>query len=244
MALTVRPCVVCFTPMQTKRSSKQTCSERCTKALYRSKQREQAVDTSIKTEETTQRGNTTMSTQSQAPMQFVFQESEYQSRCKEAKAKYENNIESPTKHVKGRIVEMQFPGDTFATVFEKYHELRIAGYGILDPLAALSSVFVDHVQIITLYMLKPEAVQETELESIYADVRVEYQAELDRGLEAEVERQVQLVLAQQDRAREQAAAQERQQREQEVRDELAASRAKLRDQLIGSGKLNADGSAA
>lgn len=179
-----------------------------------------------------------------APMLFVFQESEYESRCNEAKVKYANNIESPTKNVKGRIVEMQFPGSTFATVFEKYHELRCAGYGILDPLAALSSVFVDHVQIITLYMLKPEAVQEAELKSIYADELAEYQSELDRGLEAEVERQVQLVLAQQERAREQAAAQERQQREQEVREELAASRAKLRAELIEAGKLNADGSAA
>lgn len=240
MAIVLRKCIVCETEFPSKNMRAKFCKSTCKSIHHRAKKQ---LATPIK-EITNTIGVKIMSTQPQAPMLFVFQESDYQSRCNEARIAYENNIESPTKHVKGRIVEMQFPGDTFATVFEKYHELRCEGYGILDPLAPLSSVFLDHMQIITLYMLKPEAVQETELENIYADVRAEYQAELDRELEAEVERQVQLVLAQQDRAREQAAAQERQQREQKVREELAASRAKLRAELIEAGKLNTDGSAA
>jgi hypothetical protein len=98
--------------------------------------------------------------------------------------------------------------------------------------------------LVTLYMLKPQGQQEADLEIIFAQVRADYEAELERDLEAEVERQVLLMLAQQDRAKEQAAAQERQQREQAARDEFTAARAKLRSELIGSGKLNADGSAA
>lgn len=208
------------------------CSSACRLIHHRKQKKEQQSQT---------QEEIPMATQS--PMQFVFQESEYQTRCNEARIMYENNIESPAKHVKGRIVELSFPGASFAVAFEEYHKLRVEGFGILDPLAPLASVFVDHAQVVVLYMLKPEEQQKTELEAIYADVRAEYQAELDRGLEAEVERQVQLVLAQQDRAREQAAAQERQQREQEARDELAASRQKLRDELIKSGKLSAEGTA-
>lgn len=31
----VRPCVICGNPMETKRASKQTCSQRCYMQLYR-----------------------------------------------------------------------------------------------------------------------------------------------------------------------------------------------------------------
>lgn len=37
----VRPCVICGNPMETKRASKQTCSQRCYMQLYRAKQIEQ-----------------------------------------------------------------------------------------------------------------------------------------------------------------------------------------------------------
>jgi len=247
MALSVvRPCVVCNAPMQTKRSSKQTCSHKCYMQQHRSKQREQELNASIKTEEITKRGNPLMSTQTQAPMLFVFQESEYQSRCNEAKVRYENTLETSVIAAQGAIVE--FTPSSVESAFEDYHNYRVAGYAPLDSASPLPSISVISSPVtgalVTMYLLKPEAMQRAELEIIYADVRAEYQAELDRELEAEVERQVQLVLAQQERAREQAAAQERQQREQEVREELAASRAKLRAELIEAGKLNPDGSAA
>lgn len=37
----VRPCVICGNPMETKRASKQTCSQRCYMQLYRAKQKKQ-----------------------------------------------------------------------------------------------------------------------------------------------------------------------------------------------------------
>lgn len=39
----VRPCVICGEPMETKRASKQTCSQRCYMQLYRAKHKEQST---------------------------------------------------------------------------------------------------------------------------------------------------------------------------------------------------------
>ncbi|MGY1446243.1 hypothetical protein ACW582_03480 [Pseudomonas chlororaphis] len=180
------------------------------------------------------------------PMQFTFSESEYKSRCENAKGFYLGRIESPVTSLKGAVVE--FAPQPIETAFEQYHQLRTEGYTAFDPMSPLPSINVVQSPItgalVTLYMLKPQDQQEADLEIIFAQVRADYEAELERDLETEVERQVLLMLAQQDRAKEQAAAQERQEREQAARNELAAARAKLRSELIGSGKLNTDGSAA
>lgn len=39
----VRPCVICGNPMETKRASKQTCSQRCYMQLYRAKHKEEST---------------------------------------------------------------------------------------------------------------------------------------------------------------------------------------------------------
>ncbi|MNR40556.1 hypothetical protein D3C85_1588540 [compost metagenome] len=43
MALILRSCVFCGNPMETKRASKQTCSQRCYMQMYRAKQKEQST---------------------------------------------------------------------------------------------------------------------------------------------------------------------------------------------------------
>jgi hypothetical protein len=180
------------------------------------------------------------------PMQFTFSESEYKSRCENAKGFYLGRIESTVTSLTGAIIE--FAPQPIEIAFEQYHRARSDGFTAFEPMSPLPSINVVQSpttgSLVTLYMLKPQDQQEADLEIIFAQVRADYEAELERDLETEIERQVQLMLAQQDRAKEQAAAQERQQREQTARDELAAARAKLRSELIGSGKLNADGSAA
>lgn len=237
MALTVvRPCVVCNAPMQTQRASKQTCSHRCYMQHHRAQQR-QAIPT-IKTEEVT-----TMSTQT--PMQFVFSETEYRARCQNEKAFYESRIEKPHTGVLGAIVE--FTPATLVEALEVYHQYRAAGWTPLDPMSAHPGAMLiesGHASFITLHLRKPEHEQEKDLAKICKKLKADYESEIEAALNAEIDRQVALSLAKDERDRQQVEQKQRLSREQEVRDGLAASRAKLRDQLIESGKLNADGSAA
>ncbi|QXZ13023.1 hypothetical protein KVQ82_23540 [Pseudomonas sp. AO-1] len=200
----------------------------------------------MKTEEITQRGNTLMSKKAQAPMLFVFQESEYQSRCNEAKVRYENTLETSVIAAQGAIVE--FTPSSVESAFEDYHNYRVAGYAPLDSASPLPSISVISSPVtgalVVLYMLKPEALQEAELKTIYADVRAEYQAELDRELEAHIDRTVQSLIDAEDRAKAKAEAELLEKRQEEKRAEALAAREKLRAELIEAGKLNPDGSAA
>lgn len=180
----------------------------------------------------------------QTPMQFVFSETEYRSRCQNEKAFYESRIEKPFANILGAIVE--FTPGTLVEALEVYHQHRAAGWTPLEPMAGLptaSLVESPHASFITLYLKKPERDQEKDLAKLCKQVRADYEMELATLLEAETERQVQMMLAKQDRDSQLAADQQRLEREQAVREELAVSRAKLREQLIESGKLNADGSA-
>lgn len=243
MALTaVRPCVVCNAPMQTQRSTKQTCSERCTKAHYRAQQRLQAIQTTII------RGNTMSNKPTQVktevPMQFAFSESEYRSRCQNAKGFYESRIEKPGANVIGAIVEFA-PGN-LEDALELYHEHRKAGWRPLESVAGLPTALIMDSPLatfITLYLTKPPHQQEKDLVQLCKQVKADYVAELEAALNAEIDRQVAMSLAKDERDRLQAEQQQRLNREQEVRDELAVSRAKLRDELIKSGRLTKEGTA-
>lgn len=242
MALTYRSCAICNTrfPVRPQAPHAKFCSTKCRVQSHRQdKQSATPTEATTITIEETPMSNT-------VPMQFTFSESEYQSRCENAKGFYLGRIESPATSYTGAIVE--FAPQPIETAFEQYHQLRTEGYTTFDSMSPLPSINVVQSPIagalVTLYMLKPQDQQEADLEIIFAQVRADYEAELERGLETELDRQVQLMLDQQDRAKEQAAVQERQQREQAARDELAAARAKLREELIQSNKLNSDGSAA
>lgn len=180
----------------------------------------------------------------QTPMQFVFSETEYRTRCQNAKGFYESRIEKPSAGIVGAIVE--FTPGTLTEALEVYHEYRKAGWLPLDSMAGLPTAMLMEsplASFITLYLKKPERDQERDLAQLCKQVRADYEAELEAALNAEIDRQVAMSLAKDERDRLQAEQQQRLSREQEVRDELAASRAKLRDQLIESGKLNANGGA-
>lgn len=181
---------------------------------------------------------------SNTPLQFAFSESEYKARCENAEGFYLGAIEKQGSNVQGAIVELQ--ASTLIESLELYHAYRAKGYSPLEPMSHLptaSLVESPLATFVTLYLTKPVEAQAEDLEGIYAKVRADYESELECKLQTEAERQVQMVLAKQDRDAQLAAEQNRLKREQAIRDELAASREKLRSQLIGSGKLNADGSA-
>jgi hypothetical protein len=185
---------------------------------HRALQRKQATPT-IKTEEVT-----TMSTQT--PMQFAFSQSEYEARCENEIAFYKSRIEKSLDY---------------------YHQMLSAGYTPLEEMSALPTATLFDSPLgsfVTIYLMKPDAQQENDCAKIRQETKARYETELAAALETEIERQVVMSLAKDERDRQQVEQKQRLSREQEVRDELAASRAKLRDQLIESGKLKIDGSAA
>lgn len=246
MALSVRPCVVCNAPMKTQRSTKQTCSERCTKAHYRAQQRQQATPQ----QQTQNEGSKTMSNKSaqpqapQAPMLHTFSDSEYRERCLNAKAFYESRIEKPYAGILGAIVE--FTPSTLVEALELYHEHRKAGWLPLDPMAGYPGAMLiesPQASFITIHLKKPPHQQEKDLVQLCKQVKQDFEAELEAALNAEIDRQVALSLAKDERDRLQAEQHQRLNREQQVRDELSASREKLREELIKSGRLSAEGNA-
>jgi hypothetical protein len=230
--------------MQTQRSSKVTCSAKCYMQQRRATQRNESTQPATPQQQTQNEGSI-MSKQTSTPMQFAFSESEYRSRCQNAKVFYDSRIEKPYAGIVGAIVE--FNPATLVEALELYHQHRAAGWLPLDPMAAYpGATLIESPQasFITLHLKKPPREQELDLVKVCKQVRADYEAELEAALNAEVDRQVAMSLAKDERDRLQAEQQQRLSREQAVRDELAASRAKLRQQLIDSGKLNADGSAA
>lgn len=238
--VTYQPCAVCNTkfPVRPQAPHAKFCSTKCRMQHHRQAKQETASTTIIK-EETSLMSNT------QSPMQFVFSESEYRQRCQNAKGFYESRIEKPHAGLLGAIVE--FMPNTLAEALELYHEHRKAGWLPLDPMAGLpTAMLVESPQatFISVYLRKPPHAQDKDLAKICQQVKADFEKELEVALEAEVERQVQLTLAKDERDRQQALEQGREKLAQTTRDELAASREKLRDELIKSGKLNADGSAA
>ena len=184
--------------------------------------------------------------QTHTPMTFAFSESEYQARCENEIAFYQSRIEKPYEGVLGAIVESSPSNVTLQQSLDYYHQMLSDGFTPLDPMSALptASLFESPLgSFITIYLIKPDHQQKSDCAKIRQQVKDRYEYELAAALESEVDRQVAMVLAKDDRDRLLAEQQERLSREQTVRDDLAASRAQLREQLIQSGKLNADGSA-
>lgn len=175
------------------------------------------------------------------PMQFVFSESEFQFRCEQAQALYAGTVQNASApNTKGAIVQEMVQDATKGA--ERYHELRKAGYTTLPETSPLQS-FSAHGYMITLFLVKPQKLQKTELEEIFTQVRADYEHELELKLEAEVSRQIDMALA----IAERKAAQEKQAAEnaiaEQVRADMVAARDVLRKKLIEQGKLTAEGSA-
>lgn len=239
MAVVLRKCIVCNAEFPSKNMRAKFCKSTC-KSIHHRAIKKPATPT----EEiiNTPRGKA-MSTQT--PMQFVFSETEYRSRCQNERVFYESRIERPFANIIGAIVE--FTPGTLVEALEVYHQHRAVGWTTLDSMAGLPTATLvesPRASFITLYLKKPELEQEKDLAKICKQVRADYEAELELALNAEVDRQVALSLAKDERDRQQAEQKQRLSREQVVRDELAASRGKLRDELIKSGRLNEDGSTA
>lgn len=246
MALVYQYCESCGIRYASRTVRSKTCSSACRQRACRAAKQQSATPATqptIKTE-----GNKSMSNKSTTPpMQFAFSQPEYEARCENEIAFYKSRIEKPYEGVFGAIVESSPSNLTLRQSLDYYHQMLSAGYTPLEEMSVLPTAILFESPLgsfITIYLMKPDAQQESDCVKIRQQVKSQYEAELEAALNAEIDRQVAMSLAKDERDRQQAEQKQRLSREQEVRDELAASRGLAREELIKSGKLSADGSAA
>lgn len=174
-------------------------------------------------------------------MQFVFSQSEYEERCVQAKAFYVGSIETAaTTYVTGAIVQEHIQDATKGA--ERYHLLRKAGYTTLPETSPLQS-FTVIGYMVTLYMIKPQKVQDADLEIIYEQVKSDYIKSLDDAYEAHVQHQIELAVIAEKRQAELDRILAEEGIATRVREDMSAARGTLQRKLIEQGKLNQEGHA-
>lgn len=135
---------------------------------------------------------------------FEIDPTELQARKDNAKGFYVGSFDEPQCPGRGAIVQLAIQGTAIAA--ERYHELRTEGYTALPYGSPLNTFDVQN-GLVTLYLIKPQAIQKAELSVIYAEVEASYKLELEAARHAEVERvtQQQFQLAQRKRLEAQRA---------------------------------------
>jgi hypothetical protein len=179
------------------------------------------------------------------PLQNVFSQTVFNRMCSDLRIRYDSTIQLPYSRHKGAIVEFQVEGLEAAA--DKYHELLSAGYSKLPVTSPLSSFNLlgnaNGVYLVKISVIKSKSEQATDLEVLFAALKVQYLADLEAAQAQEIERQVDIALqaaarkeAEKHRAAQKALA-------DKVRAEMQESREKLRASLIAKGKLNESGEA-
>jgi hypothetical protein len=173
------------------------------------------------------------------PMQFVFSQSEYEERCVQAKALYVGSIETAaTTYVTGAIIQEHIQDATKGA--ERYHELRKAGYTTLPEISPLQS-FTAIGYMVTLYMVKPQKMQDSDLEKICEQVKADYVKSLDDAYEAHVQHQIELAVVAEKRQAERDRILAEEGIATRVREDMLAARGTLQRKLIEQGKLTEGG---
>lgn len=267
MALVFQLCETCGTRYGSRTVRSKHCSSACRQTAYRASKQQRATPVVSETPQQNQmkshEGNNEMkatqptTTVTPAPLRFTFSESHYQLLCANAKVQYLAHVQAPHSTLTGAIVEFQ--SKDLVEAIELYHIQRTAGWLPMETGAAQTtqSAMVGHVgtlpsikvfetplvQFVSLYLRKPLKQQQADLEIIYNQIRVDY----ERDLEAEFERELDLIaediIEKQDKAAEKAREEERLARKQTVREEHAAEHAKRKAELIKAGRLAAEGKA-
>lgn len=195
MALTVvRPCVVCNAPMKTQRSTKQTCSERCTKAHYRAQQRQQATQLTIKPE-----GSKSMS------QLFQPDPKQIQSLKDFAERQYRQEVECLIEGKEKQGMYAEFSVQSLQAALTLYAELLGQGYkpstDVVHVPQFVRGMTYDYV---TLILIKPDAVVAEEIAAIHAAEESAYMASLEQLKANTVAAEVQSLLAATHRKQQQA----------------------------------------
>ena len=189
MALTVvRPCVVCGALMETKRASKQTCSDKCSKQNYRAIRREQQA-----TQQTTIIEESNMSNKSQ-----LFQPDPVHLKTLKDNetAFYYSRTQSDIqgKEVLGVMESFEIQG--LQAALDKYVQLVGLGYTASPEVQFLPQVIVGPAtDYVVLTLKKPIEVIDAELTAIHAEIEVNYLAGLEQAKAAAVAREVESLLA-------------------------------------------------
>ena len=195
MAVTaVRPCVVCSAPMNTQRSTKQTCSERCTKAHYRAKQRQHATPSTTKAE-----GNKTMS-------QLFQPDAAHLKRLQDVEVEFYKNRTQCNIQGREQLGMMEsFEIQGLQQALDKYAELISEGYIPSAEIEHLPKMVAGPlVDWVNLSLRKPESQVEQEIAQIKAQVESDYLARLEAEKAACVAKEVESLLASERRKRQQA----------------------------------------
>lgn len=198
MALTVvRPCVVCNAPMKTQRSTKQTCSERCTKSLYRAQQRAQRATPTEATQPIKPKEATPMSTS-----QLFQPDPQHLKRLQDFEIQHYREDVQCNVEGKQRLGMMEcFEIHGLQAALDKYTSLLALGYTATDNVAHAPQIATDYV---VLHLKKPAAQIEQDEAGIRASVEASYLETLS-ALKAEaVKKEVESLLASERRKREQA----------------------------------------
>lgn len=182
MALTVvRPCVVCNAPMETKRSTKQTCSDRCTKAHYRATKKI-ATPHKIK-EEVTPSMSTSQLFQPDAAHLKALQDI--------AVNLYRNAVQCNIDGMQVMGMTETFEVKTLQATLDKYVELLSQGYKPTDRVADMPKL-IPHpvIDYVVLSLQKPDTQVEKEVDQIKAEVEADYLEKLAQAKAAAVAREV------------------------------------------------------
>lgn len=198
MALTVvKPCVVCGSPMETKRASRQTCSEKCSKQHYRAQQRKQQETHLHKTKEETPVMKESQLFQPSAAHLKRLQDIEvdfYKDRT-------QCNIQG--REQLGMMESFEVQGLQHA--LDKYAELIIQGYTPSADIEHLPKMVAGPlVDWVILSLRKPESQVEQEIDQIKAQVEQDYLQRLEAEKSAAVAKEVQSLLAADLRKKQQA----------------------------------------
>lgn len=176
------------------------------------------------------------------PMTALFSESEFDALCEQARARYLGNVEQVQyPNEKGSIVETLIDGVHVAA--EEYHRLRSLGFSPLPVNSPLSTFQTIGDRLVTINLVKPQAMQESDLEAIYATVRQNYELALEVERETEVLKQIEFAQVAAERKDAEDKQKARDAIAEQVRKDMAESRETLRTTLTTRGKLNKNGEA-
>ena len=181
-----RPCIVCDTPMETLRASKQTCSHRCYMQQSRAAKRK-LIDLNININE----NNITKTEETQMSVLQKFSKSELDSRKSLTQVYYSSRTDGhdqfEKRYVTGAL--QRFLSDSVQQGLDMYHEKLNEGYTVSEVFSGvLSGNGAAPMLEYTLY--KPASMQAVELASEYIIVEQQYRAEIEAFNNAIIEKEV------------------------------------------------------
>lgn len=199
----VRPCVVCSTPMETKRASKQTCSHKCYMQYHRAQQRNEVIQPATPQQQTHNEGSKIMSTKQQATPETPKQSQLFQPDAAHLKRLQDFEVgqyKTRTQcNIQGReqlgIFE-EFDISGLQQALDRYVELVGQGYTATGEIRHVPKIIpTPTLDYLVLTLRKPESQVQKDTAEILARVEAEYLARLEADKAACVAKEVESLMA-------------------------------------------------